>query len=56
MVFFLFSHRETQPIRNREPRDDVRIVGLEPNRDHGFDVSDWLAEGGTIEQLKALVE
>jgi hypothetical protein len=36
--------------------DDIRIVDLAPNRKDGFDVSDWVAEGGTIEQLKGLVE
>jgi hypothetical protein len=35
---------------------DVRIVDLAPKRSDKFDVSDWLADGGTVEQLKALVE
>lgn len=36
--------------------NDVRIVDLAKDRNDHFDVYDWLAEGGTVEQLKALVE
>ena len=35
---------------------DVRIVDLAPERDDGFDVSDWIKDGGTAAELKALVE
>ena len=36
--------------------DDVRIVELDAMRSDGFDVTDWIAAGGTATQLKALVE
>ncbi len=34
---------------------DVRILDLAPDRDDGFDVSDWLAAGHDTAELKAIV-
>jgi hypothetical protein len=35
---------------------DVRIVDLDPNRVDGFDVSDWIADGHTLDELLYLAE
>ncbi len=35
---------------------DVRVVDLEPDRHDGYDVTDWLADGHTIDDLKALIK
>ncbi len=36
--------------------EDVRVIDLAPDRSDGYDVSDWIAEGHTADELKALVE
>ena len=36
--------------------DDVRIVDLSPDHHDGYDVSDWLNDGHTAEELKCLVD
>ncbi len=35
--------------------DDVRVIDLDPARHDGYDVSDWLVEGHTADELKELV-
>lgn len=36
--------------------NDVRLIDLSADRDDGFDVSDWLAQGHTRDELLALVD
>jgi len=40
----------------REVCDDVRVIDLAPDRSDGYDTSDWLAEGHTSDELRALVD
>jgi hypothetical protein len=39
-----------------ELSNDVRVVELAPDREDGFDVSDWLAEDHSREDMRAIVE
>ena len=35
---------------------DVRVIDFDPNRSDGYDVTDWLNDGGTLEGLQLLAD
>jgi 5S rRNA maturation endonuclease (ribonuclease M5) len=50
------ARARSQRIADADAKREVRLVDLYPDRTDGSDVSDWLADGHTRDELAALVE